>query len=47
MGLDFLGEERLSQGRLDEAEKAIEEGIQVREKFSPEDLDFHGGEWAL
>lgn len=39
VGLDLLGEERLSQGRLDEADRAIEEGIQVREKFSPADLD--------
>ena len=39
LGLDLLGEERLSQGRLDEAGKAIEAGMQLRERFSPAELD--------
>jgi CHAT domain-containing protein len=39
LGLDLLGEERLSQGHLDEAGKAIEAGMRLREKFSPAELD--------
>ena len=39
LGLDLLGEERLGQGNLDEAQKAIGEGMRLREKFSPTELD--------
>ena len=39
-GLDLLGEERLGQKDLEEAQKAIEEGMRLREKCSPADLDF-------
>ena len=39
LGLDLLGEERLGHGDLDEAAKAIEEGMHLREKVSPKDLD--------
>ena len=39
LGLDLLGEERLSQRRLDEAARAIEAGMELREKFSPAELD--------
>src|SRR3984957_4021743 len=39
LGLDLLGEERLGQGDLDEAQKAIGEGMYLREKFSPTELD--------
>jgi CHAT domain-containing protein len=39
LGLDLLGEERLGQGDLNEAEKAIEEGMRLREKFSPAEMD--------
>jgi CHAT domain-containing protein/tetratricopeptide (TPR) repeat protein len=39
LGLDLLGEERLGQHDLANAEKAIEEGMRLREKFSPAELD--------
>jgi CHAT domain-containing protein len=39
LGLDLLGEERLGQGDLDQAQKAIGEGMRLREKFSPTELD--------
>jgi CHAT domain-containing protein len=39
LGLDLSGEERLSQGHLDQARKAIEAGMHLREKFSPAELD--------
>ncbi len=39
LGLDLLGEERLGQGDLDEARKAIEQGMHLREKWSPAELD--------
>ena len=39
LGLDLLGEERLGQRDLDEAENAIEAGMRLREKFSPAELD--------
>jgi len=48
LGLDLLGEERLSQGSLDEAGRAIEAGMQLRQKFSPAELDlswWRMGEW--
>ncbi len=49
LGLDLLGEyllgeERLGhRGHLDEAEKAIEDGMRLREKFSPKDLGYSWG----
>ena len=39
LGLDLLGEERLGQGDLEEAGKVIGEGMRLREKFSPTELD--------
>jgi CHAT domain-containing protein len=39
LGLDLLGEERLGQGDLEEARKAIVEGMRLRAKFSPAELD--------
>jgi CHAT domain-containing protein len=39
LGLDLLGEERLSQGRLDEAASPIEAGMRLREKYSRAELD--------
>jgi CHAT domain-containing protein/tetratricopeptide (TPR) repeat protein len=39
LGLDLLGEERLGQGDLNAAEKAIEEGMRVHQKFSPAEMD--------
>jgi len=39
LGLDLLGEERLGQGDLKEAAKVIEEGMRLREKVSPKELD--------
>jgi CHAT domain-containing protein len=39
LGLDLLGEERLGQGDLNEAAKVIEEGMRLREKFAPKELD--------
>jgi len=39
LGLDLLGEERLSQGHLEEAGTAIAAGMRLREKFSPAELD--------
>lgn len=38
-GLDLLGEERLGQKDLDAAGKAIEQGMRLRESFSPSELD--------
>jgi CHAT domain-containing protein len=40
LGLDLLGAERLEHGHLDEAEKAIVQGMQLRERFSPKELDY-------
>jgi CHAT domain-containing protein len=40
LGLDLLGEERLGQGDLVEAAKVIEQGMHLREKFSPTELDW-------
>jgi CHAT domain-containing protein/tetratricopeptide (TPR) repeat protein len=39
LGLDLLGEERLSQGFLDEAEISIEAGMHLRESSAPAELD--------
>lgn len=39
LGLDLLGEERLGQGDLDQAAKAIDEGMRLRERFSSAELD--------
>ncbi len=50
LGLDLLGEERLSQGFLDEAEVSIEAGMHLREEFAPAELDlswWHMGELEL
>jgi CHAT domain-containing protein/tetratricopeptide (TPR) repeat protein len=38
-GLDLLGEERLGQGKLEEAGIAIEEALRLRQKFSTADRD--------
>jgi CHAT domain-containing protein len=40
LGLDLLGEDRLGAGKLGEAGKVIEEGMLLREKFSPTERDF-------
>jgi CHAT domain-containing protein/tetratricopeptide (TPR) repeat protein len=50
LGLDLLGEERLSQGFLDEAGVSIEAGMHLREGFAPAELDlswWHMGELEL
>jgi CHAT domain-containing protein len=39
VGLDLLGEAELRQGNLNEAGKTIGEGMRLREKFSPSELD--------
>jgi len=40
LGLDLLSVALLEQGRQEEAERAILEGIHLREKFLPKELDF-------
>jgi CHAT domain-containing protein len=39
LGLDLVGEERLEQGDLEDSSKAIEDGMRLREKFAPKELD--------